>query len=298
MESLVCQFLISDHRLMIDLEFENAVNEVLQQIKDIHPNISVLSGLSSLLRNPNTDLEDLSQLIKSEASLTLDILRISNSAFYGSTVECTEIESALARLGFTDVLKIVSLILAQNLSSENLLHYQLNSDELWSESVTVSLLMEELARPANLNKSQAATAGVLHNVGRVMIDGLLEYANNNARWDTKVSVTEWEKSVVGLHYGQAGGRILKEMDFPEEIREIIRHHVDPEEANLPIEQAYLLNYCVQLAGSVGKGFTSPFADIPAVECLAPHIDISDDDVISAIDVAKSRFQEINNKVSA
>ncbi len=193
---------------------------------------------------------------------------------------------------------MVSLILAQNLSSENLPHYQLSSDDLWAESVTVSLLMEELALPAKLNKSQAATAGVLHNVGRVMIDNLLDYLNKDARWDPEISVTEWEKSVVGLHYGEAGGRILKEMEFPDEIREIIRFHVDPQEASQPIKQAYLLNYCVQLAESVGKGFLRPFAEIPATEFLVPHLELSDEDVINAINVAKSRFEQINGRVSA
>lgn len=283
---------------MRDIEFEEAVDGVIKQIKDIHPNTVVLSRLSGLLGDVNTDLDDLAELIKSEASLTLDILRISNSAFYGSAIECTDIESALTRLGFADVLKVVSLILAQNLCSEDLAHYQLKSDELWSESVTVSLLMEELARPARLNRSQAATTGVLHNVGRVMIDNLLDYLNNDSRWDADVPVSEWEKSVVGLHYGEAGGRILKEMDFPTEIREIIRFHVEPEESTQPLRQAFLLNYCVQLANSVGNGFTSPFNEIPATDALEPHLELSDSDVIEAIDVAKNRFQQISGRISA
>lgn len=283
---------------MRDLEFEEAVNQVVQRIKDIHPNISVLSSLSNLLRNPNTDLDDLVQLIKRESSLTVDILKISNSAFYGSASECTDIESALARLGFADVLKVVSLILAQNLSSEDLPHYGMTSDALWSESVTVSLLMEELAHPAKLNKSQAATLGILHNVGRVMINNLMDYMNADVSWDGEALVSDWEKSVVGFHYGEAGGRLLKEMEFPEEIREIIRFQIEPEKARASIRQTYLLHYCVQLANSVGRGFSSPFAEIPDTALLRPHVELSDELVIHAVDEAKLRYQQIVAKVSA
>ncbi|MCZ6675421.1 MAG: HDOD domain-containing protein [Verrucomicrobia bacterium] len=278
-------------------EFSDAVNQVVNQVIELHPNLAVLSSLSNLLNKPDTALDDLAQLIKSEPALTADIIKISNSSFYAASSECSDIESSLARIGFNDVLKVVSLILSQNLCSMRLESYRMDPDDLWAESVTASLLMETMALAARLNKAKAATTGILHNVGRVIINNLMEYFQIDLRWDASIPVTDWEESVVGFNYGEAGGRFLREMKFPEEIREIIRYHVDPGQApQAPHPLTHLLHYCVQLADLVGRGFSNTAYNVPDTTQLRQHVELSGEDIREAVAEAKSRYEQINRKV--
>ncbi|MCB1122537.1 MAG: HDOD domain-containing protein, partial [Verrucomicrobiae bacterium] len=180
-------------------------SEAVDHIQEIYPNIAVLSQLSALLKEPDTDLEDVARLIRSEAALTADIIKVSNSSYYGSSIPCSNIEDALARIGFNEVLKVVALILAKELTSNDLEKYGMSADDFWKESLTVSLLMEELAGKARLNRAEAATLGILHNVGRVVINNILETFRIDLFWDVSIPILEWERAVVGFDYGEAGG---------------------------------------------------------------------------------------------
>ena len=270
-------------------------SEAVDHINEIYPNIAVLAQLSTLLKEPDTDLEDVARLIRSEAALTADVIKVSNSSFYGSTVPCSNIEDALARIGFSEVLKVVALILAKELTSNDLEKYGMSADDFWRESLTVSLLMEELAAIIRLNKAEAATLGIMHNIGRVIINNILELFRIDLYWDVSIPVVGWERTVVGFHYGEAGGRFLKRMKFPPETQEAIQYHVEPESAPEEDRLTYLLHYCVELSKRLGKGFAnfeSSITDTPTPSML----DLSEDDIGAAIKNAADRFNQLDKEV--
>lgn len=273
-----------------------AVDQVLNQVKEINPNFAVLSRISNHLNNPDTDMDDIAKLIKSEPSLTTDIIRISNSSYYGASIECADIESALNRIGFNDVLKVVSLIMSKSLCSKRLEYYDLSPHQMWAEGVIVSFFMEELAKRSRLNKSKAATSGVLHNVGRILTDNVLTIFGHQKEWDGEQPIAEWEQEQIGIHYGEAGARFLKEMNFPEEIQDIIRNHVYPGLASQANPICQLLRYSVQLVNKVGIGFCNPEFEFPCIGLLHPQFDLVAEDVMEIVEDSKIRYREINMKV--
>lgn len=272
-------------------------SEAVDHINEIYPNVAVLAQLTTLLKEHDTDLEDIARLIRSEAALTADVIKISNSSIYGAAAICSNIEDALARIGFNEVQKVVALILAKELTSDDLKKYGMSADDFWRESLTVSLLMEELARPCRLNKSEAATVGIIHNLGRVIINNILEAFRIDLFWDVSIPVVQWENLVVGFHYGEAGGRYLKRMKFPPETQEIIRYHVEPEAAPEENRMTYLLKYCVELSKHLGKDFSIPEFDNPELTS-PPTLNLSDEDIQTAITDAAERFHQLNKEVFA
>ncbi len=278
-------------------ELENKFEKVLSQVRQINPNFAVLSRISNSLNNPDSDMDDIAKLIKSESSLTTDIIRISNSSYYGASFVCVDVETALTRIGFNDVLRVVSLILSKAICSKRLEYYDLSPHQMWSQGVTVSFFMEGFSKLAGLNKSKAATSGVLHNVGRILTDSLLTMFGHQTEWDDSDQLlAEWEEEQIGIHYGEAGARFLKDMEFPEEIQYIIRHHVYPGAALRENPLCQLLRYSVLLLERVGLGFSNPEYEIPDLSNLRPQIDITEEDVVAVIEDANTRYKEINMKV--
>ena len=272
---------------------ENQISEIVRQVKDLYPNIAVLSELSNLLRDPNADLVDLEQLIKTEPSLTADVIRISNSTLYARATECMDIRSALSQIGFNDTQKIVSHILARDLCSQDLQAYGMSADLFLGESITVSILMELLAPAARINRSQAATMGTLHNVGRVIINRMVTETENAEFWNGESSVTEWEMASVGFHYGEAGRCFLKQMNFAEESQLVILHHVEPKNAPVPEAMYSLLSYAVKLCKSAGIGLSEPDFEIPDLEQLNPYAELSEVDIQMIAEEANSRYEDIS-----
>ncbi len=269
--------------------------EAVEHINADYPNIAVLSRLSTLLKEHDTDLEDVARLIRSEPSLTSNVIKISNSSFYGSPVACSNIQDALSRIGFSEVLKVVAFILAKELTKNDLEKYGMRADDYWRECLTVSLLAEELSRPCKINSAEAATVGLLHNIGRVVINNILEEFRIDLFWDVSISVVDWEKTVVGFHYGEAGGRFLKRMKFPVETQEIIQHHVEPVASPNTAPLINLLHFCVQLSKSLGKNFSNREIDSYNQETLE-KLNITEEEVGTAITEAADRFTQLNKEV--
>ena len=273
-------------------EFAQAVDYV----EELYPNMAVLSQLANNLEDPNSSLEDVARLIRAEPALTADIIKISNSSFYAATQPCADVDSALTRIGFNEVLRVVALILAKELCSNDLQKYGMTADELWSESLMVSLLMEELAKNCRLNKSKAATLGLLHCIGRVVINNILEDFRVDIFWDPTIPVADWEEAVVGFNYGEAGGRLLKRMEFPNEAQNVIRFHVNPEDRAEPDKMTELLNYCVSLSNAVGRGFVKINYELPDDTYLAKLGEFTEEELREIVAGAEDRFTEVTREV--
>ncbi len=270
--------------------------QAIKFVEDLYPNMAVLSQLANYLEDPNSSLEDVIRLIRIEPALTLDIIKISNSSYYASSQKCSDIDSALTRIGFNEALRVVALILAKELWSKDLEKYGITAEELWTESLMVSLLMEKFAQAVRMNKSKASTLGILHCIGRVVINNILEDFRIDIYWDPSIPLVEWEEAVVGFHYGEAGSRLLKNMDFPTESQKVLKHHINPEKALAPDRMTDLLNYTVNLAQAVGYGFTNQDFELPEDERLQQLGQFSDEDIRTIVSDTEARFKEINTEV--
>lgn len=260
--------------------------------------MAVLSQLANHLEDPNSSLDDVVRLIRAEPALTADIIKISNSSFYAATQKCSDVDSALTRIGFNEVLRVVALILAKELCSNDLEKYGMTANEFWAESLMVSLLMEEFARASRMNKSKAATLGILHAIGRVVINNILEDFRIDIFWDPTIPVVDWEEAVVGFNYGEAGGRLLKKMEFPAEALHVIRYHVNPEDAPQSDRMTELLHYTVSLSNAVGRGFKKENYELPDNEYLAKVGNFTDEEIREIVAGAETRFREVTNEVFA
>lgn len=270
--------------------------QALSYVEELYPNMAVLSQLANYLEDPNSSLEDVVRLIRSESALTADIIKISNSSFYSASERCSDVDTALTRIGFNEVLRVVALILAKEICSNDLLKYGISANELWAESLSVSLLTEGLASSYRLNKSKAATFGILHNIGKVVINNILEDFRIDIFWDPTIPVSGWETAVAGFHYGEAGSRLLKKMNFPVEGQRVIRNHVDPAKAAQPDLMTKVLSYSVQLAECSGPGFSKKNYKLPHVDLFGENEMLEESILLEIVSVAERRFSEINREV--
>jgi len=227
--------------------------EALDQVQGLYPNMAVLSQLSRLLKDPNSNLEDLARMIRTEPALTLDVIRVSNSPVYTAANKCKDIEGAVSRIGFNEVQRVVGLIVAREVCSTDLDKYGIAAQEYWAECVTVSVLMEGLARAMGQDGPEAATIGLLYAIGKVVINNILEEFKIDIYWDPYVPVEDWEKAMVGFNYAEGGARLLKRWEFPLEIIYTIGFQLDPSRASKRIPMLTLLHYAVRLFGAVGAG---------------------------------------------
>jgi HD-like signal output (HDOD) protein len=75
----------------------------LDHIEDIPTLPTIVLELNTLLQNPNTPITEITDVIEKDQSMSLKILKLVNSAFYGVQSKVADIGNAIILLGFNTV---------------------------------------------------------------------------------------------------------------------------------------------------------------------------------------------------
>lgn len=191
--------------------------ETIKKIRDINGNMAVLSQLDTILRDYNSSLFDAEQLIKTDGGISATIIKLSNTALYNSTGKSKCISTALQQVGFDQTLKLVSMALSKQVFMRDLDAYGISADEYWRYSYFTAVFMETQARRCGVDSNNAYLLGLLHSIGRVVVNELLRSKQVEVYWDRFVTPALWEKATIGFTSDTAGSILLRSWDFSTEI---------------------------------------------------------------------------------
>lgn len=147
---------------------------ILKRIRENKLNIPLLPQaaleISRLMANPNSHLDDFVRVLESDPALSVDVLRIANSAFYGFSDSSNSVHQAVVRIGLS---QIRGLIIVAHLHGRVLQGgtFQAEAAQLSRLSMTLAQLGQELASSFGLPREAAFTRGVLSHVEHFVIMG-------------------------------------------------------------------------------------------------------------------------------
>lgn len=204
------------------------------KIERFSPAPRVLSKALMLLRNPNAEIDDIVALIRTDPALAADIIRGSNSAFYGAGERVSSLDRALQKIGFREGIRLLNHAVAHIAAGRNLGSYGIAAEDFWAESLFQGLLLEELAREtAAVTPDEAHTAGLLRYIGRLAINQSVDDLGGGLFWDGTGPVDTWELDNVGVTQEQAGAVLLKHWQFPDETVQAVEWQRAPAQAPQP-----------------------------------------------------------------
>ena len=111
------------------------LEHLVKKIEDLPPLPEIVVKLLKASRDPNVSMREMVELIKHDPALTIKVLRLCNSSYYGLPRKINSIQEALVYIG-TDTL--VNFVLAGCLSTfyqQAQTGYGLEKGELWRHSV-------------------------------------------------------------------------------------------------------------------------------------------------------------------
>jgi HD-like signal output (HDOD) protein len=204
--------------------------QALRNIDVLGATPAVLLKVVELTRDPNLDMETLGALLRNDGPLVADIIRISNSPYYAPAEVHSNLTSAISHLGLGEVVRLVNLSLARQLFARDLNSYGITAYDYWRDSVASGLIMEAVAKPAGLNQEDAYTLGILHPIGRLLINRVIEEKGFSIFWDGTQAIEEWERGAVGFDFAEAGAMLLEHWHFPAATCNLLRWQLDPSRA--------------------------------------------------------------------
>lgn len=131
---------------------------------------AVFLSLVEALNNPKQQNDKLVDMLSSDASLTAQILKAANSAFYSSVRTVRSVDDAIVRLGYTEIWSIASACKGKEMFKASTPEMEHFFAEQWDHSLKTGIFARTLARRLNPRFADLFfTAGILHDIGKLLL---------------------------------------------------------------------------------------------------------------------------------
>jgi HD-like signal output (HDOD) protein len=186
---------------------------------------------------PDTSVEEIGGLISRDISMTAQVLKLTNSAFFGLHRELSSAEEAVAYLGL-DTIKALVLSVHAFSQFEKIETGALKIEALWNHSLQVAGLAKRISKMEGQDPKaaeEAFTAGMLHDVGKLVLAVNLpeEYAEATRLARSGLELPLAEHQVFGANHADVGGYLIGLWGLPVPVVEAVALHHCPSRATQP-----------------------------------------------------------------
>ena len=237
-------------------DFPHAVTpeSLIADLKPLSPVAHVLARLQRLLSDPNSGLDDISELIRLDAALSTRIINISNSVWYRRGLPCASISEAMNRVGFREAYKIVGAVASDALVLQPLAAYGRSALSTWRESVACAFASELLADRLGEDMPGAYMMGLLHIVGRLPINQYLHSPASSTKTladgGFPYDFSGAEFALLGFTQAKTGTALLTKLGFSPTVIQPIAHQYAPLDAPEPYDRMAAVLYAARWLAAI------------------------------------------------
>jgi HD-like signal output (HDOD) protein len=206
--------------------------EIIAGIASVPPLPSASAEVIRLIRDPRVPSGKIAQAIEYDPSLTTNVLRLANSAFFGFPRSVSTVREALLRLGTNQVFQLVVAATVGKMTKTPVKGYDLSGGDLWDHLVGTALGSVKLGKTLNVPlPPYTFTASLTHDVGKVVLGTFVQVNAESIRelaYRKKLPFEQAEAAVLGIDHAEVGARLLEHWNLPEDIIGVVRWHHQPE----------------------------------------------------------------------
>ncbi|MCK5519646.1 MAG: HDOD domain-containing protein [Candidatus Marinimicrobia bacterium] len=187
--------------------------------------------------NKDASIKEISEILHNDASLTIEVLRVANSAYY-SSIQISDLKQAILHLGLKYVKDIVFTVSIVNALKWNRLQV-IELQGIFNHSIKVNRFLSHYFQlkyntPVS---NEYSSAGVLHDIGKIILlqyfpgryFQIMQYMKTNKQTDWYN--TELKLGYEGCTHTEIGAFFLNHWNFPEVNVEMSLHHHQPQNAS-------------------------------------------------------------------
>lgn len=209
-----------------------AIYELLQNAKDLPPTPQVLIKVLGALRDEQATIGEIGDLISYDPALTGKLLHYCNSVYFAGRDPVSSVPEAIGRVGFKTIFVLVSAAAGSRtfiLPASS----GLDATQLWKHSLTAAFGCKFIAEDLELDGNLLFTAGLLHDVGRVVLGKTK--GNEYGRLIAQANATQarslgLETAAYGFTHADVGGCLMEKWKLPTQLIEGVQFHHRPADA--------------------------------------------------------------------
>jgi putative nucleotidyltransferase with HDIG domain len=200
---------------------------ILQKVKELAVLPQVVYQVMELTNNPNATARDLERVISIDQGMSARVLNTVNSAYYGLPRKIASIKDAVVLLGFKTIRNLAMTASVFDLFVGKTDRQNLRRGKWWRHAIDTALCCRLIASQLpNLSPDEAYTAGLLHDIGKPLLDryGDAPYEQVEELMAQGMPEIEAEREVYGCDHAELGREMSLHWGFPEKLAEAIGAH--------------------------------------------------------------------------
>jgi len=209
-----------------------------------------------LITDPDVSNAEISKAIEYDPSLTANVLRLANSAFFGFVQEISTVKDALFRLGTNRIFQVVLSTAVGKMAQRSSKGYDVSGADLWDHLIGTAISSMKIAKVLGQTPpDHTFTAALMHDVGKIVLgtfDDVDASLIVNYAIENRIPLEKAEAHILGIDHSELGARLLEFWRLPQYLSEVARWHHEPaaieEGNNLVVNIVHVADVTCLMAG--------------------------------------------------
>ena len=251
-----------------DNNFVTILQEIVDKTKNgqfILPVLpKIVREIDSLVRQPDTTIEDLAMMIEQDAVISVKVLATANSPFYRIDSEILTIRDTIPRLGFKTTRNLILTIANKSLYSVKNSQFKPYLNKLWMHSLACAHCAKAIAENMGYkNPDNYYTAGLIHDIGKtVILRFLSDMKLDDRTFDSQAIVSGIEKFSMPM-----SDIVLRHWEFPGRFINAVTMKYENDVKDPANKVKLVIDAANMLSGHMGYDLKDDLVDIADIESL-------------------------------
>lgn len=264
---------------------DNKVKRVIANIRNLPTPPMVFHQIQKVINDPRVNATHVASILSEDPAMSVKVLRLTNSAFYGLAKEIESVRQAVVIIGFEAIKNLVLSASVLDMFQGKKVDQEFQN-QFWRHSLATALVCRLLSRKVRsmgvVDGDAGFSAGLLHDVGKMIISCYMPaesalLAEARKAGDSRPD-NELEQELFGFTHASIGSYLAEQWKIPHKLAEAIAYHHNPEDYPGHEPMAYLVyfaNYISKRTFQLPDGTNLLRAPNPA---LMAKLDITDADM--------------------
>ena len=239
-----------DQRLARNLEFmkdlfhigEGSARDIVNHETELATFPDIYFRIKEVLDAPQSSAKDIADVVSTDVGLSAKLLKLVNSPFYGFADTIGSIAHAVSLVGIKEISTLALGISTINFFKD-IPPELMDMKTFWRHSLSCGIFARLLgSQISGASPDRLFTAGLLHDVGRLIIFKKQPYASVQALLyarENMVPLVDAEAEALGYDHTEVASLLLSAWNFPASILDAISHHHAPKASQNPMEAAVI-----------------------------------------------------------
>ena len=257
------------------------IKQIMSKVRSF-PGMPATAGkLLPLLKNPDSDASKIEDILRYDPGLTANILKLTNSAYFGIPAKISSVRQAIMLLGWKRLIQLVMTMCMSDLMKDSVAGYDLPKGELWRHSIAVSVAADVLVKSLQISEAEEVfTAALLHDIGKLVLGDYVQedMPKIEAMVAKGISFEVAEYIVLGTDHAEIGSNILKNWSFPIPLVEAVHWHHDPNSCSGHCLMSDIVHIADILGQMAGYGKKSDDREPVAISDVLERLGLNPEDL--------------------